>query len=271
MAQINSEGFRVQNIQLFQVDAFTDKVFHGNPAAVCLLDDWLNDELMQAIAVENNLSETSFIINSSDGFHIRWFSPNGEINLCGHATLAAGFVLFEEGLCHSSRIEFHSPGGNLGVSKQDDIYTLDFPKLGFIDLEKNEMITSLVDKKIIEAYESQYDLMLILNSEQDVASVKVDLNRLSKNKYRGLIVSATAQDYDFYSRCFYPKHHIPEDPVTGSAHCVLAPYWSNKLHKKKLHALQGSVRKGELFCQVHEDRVHLSGYCRWYLKGTLVI
>lgn len=261
----------MQNIQLFQVDAFTEKVFHGNPAAVCLLDEWLNDELMQAIAVENNLSETSFVIKSSDEFHIRWFSPNGEINLCGHATLAAGFVLFEEGLCNSSRIEFNSPGGKLGVSKQDDIYTLDFPKLNFELIEQTESITSLIDKKIVEAYESQYDLMLILGSELDVTQVRVDLNRLSKHKSRGLILTSTSEDYDFYSRCFYPKHHIPEDPVTGSAHCVLAPYWSHKLSKKKLHALQGSVRKGELFCQVSEDRVYLSGYCRWYLKGMLVI
>lgn len=260
----------MQNIEIFQVDAFTDKVFHGNPAAICLLPDWLNDELLQAIACENNLSETAFVIENSEGFHIRWFTPNGEISLCGHATLAAGFLLFELEKCQTDSVSFSSLSGTLGVKKKGELYTLDFPKLSFQACESGEL-TNLVDKPVLGRYVSELDYLILLAHERDVMAVQVDLNMLVNLPKRGLIVTAKSDDADFYSRCFYPKHHVPEDPVTGSAHCVLAPFWAERLHKNRLRAIQGGFRRGEVFCNVLADSVLISGYCRWYLKGYLVI
>lgn len=259
------------SIDFFQVDAFTDKVFHGNPAAVCLLDDWLNDELMQAIAAENNLSETAFVIKNENGFHLRWFTPNGEINLCGHATLAAGFVLFELRSDLGDRIDFHSISGQLSVLKHKERYTLDFPLLSYSKSATEEYLSSLLDQPILEAYDSELDYLVVLESSSHVANAQVDLKQLAKLPKRGLILTAKSTEADFYSRCFYPKHNIAEDAVTGSAHCVLTPFWSERLQKTQLHAIQGLHRKGELFCEVVKDRVFISGCCRWYLKGQLVI
>ncbi|VEG90191.1 phenazine biosynthesis PhzF [Legionella spiritensis] len=263
--------FAVDNIEIFQIDAFTDKVFHGNPAAVCLLDEWLNDELMQAIAVENNLSETAFIIEDKQGFHIRWFTPNGEINLCGHATLAAGFVLCELGKNKGNVIDFTSLSGQLKVVKKDDSYTLDFPCLSFREYEKPEMLAALVDQPVLGCYKSELDYLIQLPDEQAVLSAHVDLVTLESLPKRGLIITAASSDADFYSRCFYPRHNIAEDPVTGSAHCVLTPFWARQLGKSVMRAIQGSLRKGQLTCEMRDDRVLISGYCRWYLKGHLVI
>jgi PhzF family phenazine biosynthesis protein len=262
----------VDSIEVFQIDAFTDKVFHGNPAAVCLLTEWLNDELMQAIAAENNLSETAFIMEDSSGFHIRWFTPNGEISLCGHATLAAGFVLLNQEACVDNIINFHSLSGILSVQRKKDKYTLDFPKLNYIQSHSAENISALVDQPILEAYESELDYLVLLANESQVLNAQINLKSLMKLPKRGLIITAVSTtDADFYSRCFYPKHNIAEDPVTGSAHCVLAPFWADKLNKTSLRGIQGSLRKGEVFCEVKDSRVLLSGSCRWYLKGSLVI
>jgi len=259
------------SIEIFQIDAFTDKVFHGNPAAVCLLDDWLNDELLQAIAVENNLSETAFVIEDQHGFQIRWFTPNGEINLCGHATLAAGFLLFELGKCRTDTVYFSSLSGSLSVQKKEGHYTLDFPRLDFEEIIGGEQLTAIIDKPLIAVFNSELDYLVLLEQESDVLTAQIDLPALAKLPKRGLILTAKGNDADFYSRCFYPKHNIPEDPVTGSAHCVLAPFWAERLNKKHLRGIQGSFRKGEVFCEVLPDRVHISGNCRWYLKGQLVI
>ncbi|WP_058522966.1 PhzF family phenazine biosynthesis protein [Legionella birminghamensis] len=259
------------SIEIFQIDAFTDKIFHGNPAAVCLLSDWLNDELMQAIAVENNLSETAFVIETSNGFHIRWFTPKGEITLCGHATLAAGFVLFELGKCNGDIVHFSSMGGQLSVKKKADRFTLDFPKLAYSQIQATEPYEGLIDQNVLAFFESELDYVFLLHDENDVAQAQIDYRSLSLLPKRGLIITACAEGYDFYSRCFYPRHNIAEDPVTGSAHCVLAPFWSDRLHKTSLKAIQGSFRKGELWCEVSADRVYISGSCKWYLKGHLVI
>lgn len=265
------EGFVVLSIEIFQIDAFTDKIFHGNPAAVCLLSDWLNDELMQAIAVENNLSETAFVIETSNGFHIRWFTPKGEISLCGHATLAAGFVLFELGKCSGDVVHFSSIGGQLSVKKKSDRYMLDFPRLGYTQIHAPEQYETLIDQKVVEFYESELDYLFLLSDETAVALAQIDYRSLSLLPKRGLIITSAAADHDFYSRCFYPKHNITEDPVTGSAHCVLAPFWAERLQKNALKAVQGSLRKGELWCEVSSDRVYITGSCKWYLKGHLVI
>ncbi len=261
----------MHSIDFFQIDAFTDKVFHGNPAAVCLLDFWLNDELLLAIASENNLSETAFIIEDQNGFHIRWFTPNGEIGLCGHATLAAGFVLFELEKTQRDVITFHSLSGPLSVLRKKDKLTLDFPRLNYAISECSEMLASLLDQPIIEAYDSDLDYLVVLANDTHVQNAEVDLKNLLQLPKRGLIITSETNDADFYSRCFYPKHSITEDPVTGSAHCVLAPFWAEKLNKTSLRSIQGLQRKGELFCDVLEHRVFISGHCRWYLKGYLVI
>ncbi|KTD20106.1 phenazine biosynthesis PhzF [Legionella lansingensis] len=261
----------MQTIDIFQIDAFTDKVFYGNPAAVCLLNDWLNDELMQAIAVENNLSETAFVIEDKRGFHIRWFTPRGEISLCGHATLAAGFVLHELEKCTGDTVEFSSMSGPLAVRKKGECFTLDFPQLGFETSKIPEMISQVIDQSCLEIYDSDLDHMVLLADENKVLQAQVDLKALVKLPKRGLILTAKSAEADFYSRCFYPKHNIPEDPVTGSAHCVLAPFWADRLDKNVLRATQGSFRRGEIFCEVVKERVYLSGYCKWYLKGHLII
>ena len=261
----------MQRIEIFQIDAFTDKVFHGNPAAICLLKVWLNDELMQAIAVENNLSETAFVMEDKQGFHIRWFAPNGEIDLCGHATLAAGFLLFESGRNHAEQVSFSSASGQLLVRKIADRITLDFPSFAVYPLHSVPHLRDIVDQPILDVYDSDLDYLVLLANETSVLNAQVNLDRLVKLPRRGLILTASSNDADYYSRCFYPKHNIAEDPVTGSAQCVLAPYWAKRLSKKKLTSIQGSFRKGHVFCDVMDGRVHISGHCRWYSKGFLMI
>ncbi|MBA3536918.1 MAG: PhzF family phenazine biosynthesis protein [Tatlockia sp.] len=262
----------MQDIEIFQIDTFTDKVFYGNPAAVCLLSEWLNDELMQAIAVENNLSETAFVIEDElHNFHIRWFTPKGEVSLCGHATLAAGFALHELGKCKGNLVNFSSLSGPLTVMKKAECYILDLPRLSFGLSDTPEIIADLIDKPAIDIYEGDLDYLVLLADESKVLQAQVDLQALAKLPKRGLILTSGCAEADFYSRCFYPKHNISEDPVTGSAHCVLAPFWAERLNKNNLSAIQGSFRKGYLTCEVNEERISLSGYCKWYLKGHLVI
>lgn len=261
----------MDSIEIFQIDAFTDKVFHGNPAAICLLSDWLNDELLQAIAFENNLSETAFVMEDNNGYHIRWFTPNGEIDLCGHATLAAGFLLFQLEKCSTDTINFSSLSGALQVRRKGERLVLKFPRLNAEEMENAEELTGIIDKPAIAVFTSDLDYLILLANEKQVLHAQVNLTALRKLPKRGLILTSTCSEADFYSRCFYPKHNIPEDPVTGSAHCMLAPFWGERLHKKNLHGVQGSYRKGDVFCEVHDDFVYLSGYCKWYSKGHLVI
>ena len=261
----------MDSIEIYQIDAFTDKVFHGNPAAVCLISYWLNDELLQAIAVGNNLSETAFVMEDNDGYQLRWFTPKGEVSLCGHATLAAGFLLFELQRTNGDLVRFSSLSGELIVQRNGDMLTMDFPLLDFHNLKNQDICTRLVDKTVLAAFESELDYLFLLEDDRHVLAARVDLKALAALPARGLILTAKSQDADFHSRCFYPKHNIAEDPVTGSAHCVLAPFWSKRLSKQKLHGIQGSVRRGEVFCEVYQQRVLISGTCRWYSKGHLVI
>jgi PhzF family phenazine biosynthesis protein len=261
----------VDSIEIYQIDAFTDKVFHGNPAAVCLVSHWLNDELLQAIAVENNLSETAFVMEDGNGYQLRWFTPKGEISLCGHATLAAAFLLFELHRTRDDLIRFSTLSGELIVQRDEDRLTMDFPLLAYHPLALEDTLCRLVDKSIVAAFQSDLDYLFLLEDERQVLSARVDLKMLTNLPTRGLILTSKSDNADFYSRCFYPKHSIAEDPVTGSAHCVLAPFWSQRLSKKKLHGIQGSVRRGDVFCEVYQQRVLISGTCRWYSKGHLVI
>lgn len=261
----------MSSIEIYQIDSFTDKLFHGNPAAVCILEQWLNDELMQAIAIENNLSETAFVVADGDNFKIRWFTPSNEVSLCGHATLAAAFVLFELGKCSGNVLHFTSMHDNIEVVKKEGLYTLDFPRMSYQPSSCHQQLVDLLDQPILEAYDSELDYLVVLESEEAVINLKPDLDKLSQLEKRGLIVTAPGLSSDIYSRCFYPKLKIAEDPVTGSAHCVLTPYWSQRLSKNSLYAIQGLYRKGDLLCELKDQRVAISGSCRWYMKGHIQI
>lgn len=254
---------------IFQVDAFTSNLYDGNPAAVCPLEYWLDDTVMQLIARENNLSETAFIVPKDEHYEIRWFTPNTEVDLCGHATLASAFVLFELLKHQGKEIRFHSKSGVLTVKKEGALLQMDFPALPFTRIEPNSDLIEAIRVVPDEVYQSKFDLLCIFNDAMRVKQAKPDLNALANRSCRGIIFSAPGTETDIYSRCFYPGCDVPEDPVTGSAHCVIAPYWCARLNKEKIHARQGGNRQGELWCEVKQDRVILSGYSQLYLQGEI--
>lgn len=257
----------MERIKLFQVDAFTDKLFHGNPAGVCLLQEWLNDELMQAIAIENNLSETAFVVEKEHGYHIRWFSPNGEIDLCGHATLASAFVIFELNQT-ITELTFSSISGPLKVLKDNRFIEMVFPLLQY-ELISNHILDEFINQPIVATFRSPKDWLVILENEEAVKRAQVDQSRILSHEMRGFIVTSTSDDVDFYSRCFYPKHNIPEDPVTGSAHCLLAPIWAERLGKTSFIARQGVRRQGTIYCRLSDNNVLLRGECRRFMEGAI--
>lgn len=258
----------MKKMPIYQVDAFSSRLFEGNPAAVCPLAHWLSEDQMQAIAAENNLSETAFIVPKDGRYQIRWFTPNKEVELCGHATLASAFVIFEILQYKENQIIFDSKSGELIINKKNNLLEMSFPSLPFIKAPFSSL--QFINFKPSEIYESTFDLLLIFDNEDDIKEASVDLSMMSNLNYRGIILSAPAKNgADIYSRCFYPRYGVPEDPVTGSAHCVLAPYWSKRLDKKRIHAIQGLKRQGEIFCEVQNDRVLLSGSCQLYLEGNI--
>jgi len=257
-------------ISIFQVDAFTSELFCGNPAAVCPLENWINDNTLQSIASENNLSETAFFVNENDGYRIRWFTPTCEVDLCGHATLASAYIIFEEIDRTVTKIKFYSNSGELNVTRNSDLISLDFPSLPPKMSQNPENIYSAFNIKTNEVLEAE-DYLLIYESQEQIESILPDLNVLRDIDLRGVIVSSKGNDCDFVSRFFAPKYGIDEDPVTGSAHCTLIPYWSEKLGKKKLHAKQLSKRGGELFCEMKDNRVIISGKAVKYLSGEIEI
>lgn len=257
-------------IPIYQVDAFTDKLFAGNPAAVCPLGKWPDSAVMQNIAAENNLSETAFFVKEADRYHIRWMTPTNEVDLCGHATLASAFVIFhylEKGL---DRIVFHSRSGELIVTREGDLICLNFPA------NKPAPQTSpgtLLEVFPIAPQEVLFNrtFLLVFRSEAAVRQMKPDIKKLLEVPTFGAIITARGDSVDFVSRFFVPHAGIAEDPVTGYAHTLLIPYWAEKLHKKKLHALQVSQRGGELFCESLKERVKISGRAVLYLEGSIVI
>lgn len=261
----------MKELCLYQVDAFATSVFRGNPAAVCPLENWLTDQQMQAIAEENNLSETAFIVPDGNHYHIRWFTPNTEVALCGHATLASAFVVFEYLNHQGDTVNFESQSGPLCVKKYSDKLVMDFPALPFKQITPPTDFIAAIDVHPVEVYESTFDLLCIFRDEQDVRRAQLDLEKIARLNYRGVILSAMASETDIYSRCFYPKCDVPEDPVTGSAHCVIAPYWCSRLNTNHIHAVQGLKRQGTLDCEVTGDRVLLSGTCHLYMQGTIFI
>jgi PhzF family phenazine biosynthesis protein len=263
----------MKSIKIYQLDAFTDKLFSGNSAAVCMLDMWISDELMQSIANENNLAETSFVVPTGQDFEIRWFTPTVEVDLCGHATLASAFVLFNIHNYPCSLIKFHSPrSGLLTVEKNGDMFFLDFPtdKLEALTEEKN-LIERCIGIKPLELYKGKTDYIAIIDNEDLLQNLQPDLLEISKLKARGLIVTAQGNNVDFVSRFFAPQSGINEDPVTGSAHTSLLPLWSKKLGKNRLNAIQLSKRGGQLVCEYKNDRCLIGGKARLYLTGELTL
>jgi len=258
-------------IPIYYIDAFTDKLFSGNPAAVVFSD--INDtQLMQNIAAENNLSETAFIREEDGKYFIRWFAPSCEIDLCGHATIASAFVFFKYINPEASIFEVHSiKHGILKVSKEDEFLFLDFPKDDITLCENNDFLDGIINFKSIEAYKGRDDFLAILDSEDLIKNLEINFEMLKQIDSRGLIVSAKGTKYDFVSRCFFPDAGVNEDPVTGSAHTTLTPYWSKKLNKNKLHAFQLSKRGGVLFCEEKGDRVIIGGQAIQYLEGKITL
>jgi len=259
-------------IPIFQADAFTDKLFGGNPAAVCPLEEWLPDETMQKIAIENNLSETAFFVKNETGFKLRWFTPEYEIDLCGHATLASAHILFTQLGYQGDSVHFDTVrAGHLIVTKDGDKYVMDFPSRPAIHIEPPiGLAEALSEKQPLEVLRSR-DYFLVYETEDDIRDISPDFFALSKMDTVGVIVTAPGKDVDFVSRFFAPGTGVPEDPVTGSAHCNLIPYWAEKLGKSKLHAYQLSARQGELWCELKGDRVLISGNAVTYLKGEVYL
>jgi len=259
------------SVPIHYVDAFTDKLFSGNPAAVIFSD--INDEnLMQKIAAENNLSETAFIRNDSRNYHIRWFAPLCEIDLCGHATLASAYIYFKYINPESSQFKVQSlKNGVLKVTKKDDLLILDFPKDSLNKYDDKKFIEKIVNSKVIDLYKGRDDVLAIVEYENDIKDLNINLQLLNNLSARGLIVSARGVDCDFVSRFFAPSAGVNEDPVTGSAHTSLIPYWSERLNKTSLIAQQLSERGGVLFCEDKGDRVLIGGRAVEYLKGEINI
>ena len=254
----------------FIVDAFTNRVFAGNPAAVCVLNEWLNDETLLNIARENNLSETAFAVHEdNDHYRLRWFTPVTEIDLCGHATLATGYVILEHYNINIASVKFNTLSGELTVTRKNDLYEMNFPEYKFKSVEVTDAMEEALGVRPIDAVLSR-DLLMILDSEDAVKNLNPDFNKLCQ--LNGLIQSVTAigKDFDCVSRIFAPKIGIKEDPVTGSTHCLIAPYWAEKLGKKKLTALQASERTGILYCEVVDERVKISGKAALYSISNIL-
>jgi PhzF family phenazine biosynthesis protein len=256
-------------IPIFQVDAFTSELFKGNPAAVCPLDYWPEDGFMQNVAFENNLSETAFFVNTSDGFHIRWFTPVTEVDLCGHATLAAAAVIFEKLGYKLDRILFQSRSGMLTVSRKGEMYVLNFPTDKLNKTNTTDDLKLAMGLAPVDAYKGREDYLLVYENETQILEISPDFNSLKALTNRGVIVTAPGTDCDFVSRYFAPSAGINEDPATGSTHTSLAPYWSKKLNKSKLVARQISLRGGEMICEIKEDRVEIAGKVVFYMEGII--
>jgi PhzF family phenazine biosynthesis protein len=258
----------VKSIPLYHVDAFATEAFRGNPAAVCPLDAWLEDDTMQSIAAENNLSETAFFVPDREGYHLRWFSPAREIDLCGHATLASAFVLFERLKRDGDSVTFQSRSGPLVVRRDGDRLALDFPVRPAVRDEAPRELIAALGVTPLETWRSR-DWMAVLGSEDEVRALAPSIEKLKAIDAHAFIVTAPGRDADFVSRFFAPSVGVPEDPVTGSAHCTLVPYWSERLGKTRLRALQVSRRGGELHCELRGDRVIIAGRAVLFMEGTI--
>ena len=262
-------------LTIYQLDAFTNTLFRGNPAAIVPLDDWLSEETMQQIAMENNLAETAFIVPSAGDdidFGIRWFTPAIEINLCGHATLAAAWIIFNKMDFKKEQIVFNCQSGKLSVEKRGDVLHMDFPswKPERFNEYPDELLKALKLKEVVGVYKNR-DVLVELQNEGEVKKCAPDFSLLKETGFNVIITAPGSDGVDFVSRFFAPSAGIDEDPVTGSAHSQLIPFWAEKLDKKKMFAKQLSQRGGELECKWWGDRVTMSGQCVFYLQGEITI
>ncbi|MDD4109297.1 MAG: PhzF family phenazine biosynthesis protein [Prolixibacteraceae bacterium] len=258
-------------LKIFQIDAFAHEIFSGNPAAVVPLKEWLPVEVMQNIAMENNLSETAFFIKEQDRFHIRWFTPSTEVNLCGHATLASAHVIFNYLGYKENEIIFNSRSGILKVKMEGEFIILNFPVSGLKQTDLPENVEQGLGIRPIMCLKGREDLLFLFNNEEEIKSINPDFRVLKTFDMRGIIVTSASEKFDFVSRFFAPKEGIDEDPVTGSAHTVLIPFWSARLQKKELTARQISSRGGILKCWNMGERVEIGGKCITYLSGTIYL
>ncbi len=257
-------------LQLFQVDAFSSKIFSGNPAAICPLESWLDDSSLQSIAEENNLSETAFFVPKAAGYHLRWFTPASEVDLCGHATLATAHILFTK-LGHSAdEILFYTRSGELKVKQTNTMLTMDFPALQCEPCDPPEALIEGLGKVPREVFRGE-DYLVVYDNEQEIKNIEPNHIFLNQLDARGVGVTAKGSDVDFVSRFFAPKHGIDEDPVTGSFHCLLTPFWAQRLQKSRLKARQVSRRGGELICELLKNRVLLSGQCATYMEAQIYL
>lgn len=261
-------------VQIFHVDAFTDRPFHGNPAAVCPLENWLDDDLLRSVAAENNLSETAYFVPNGDAFDLRWFTPRQEVQLCGHATLASAFVLFNILQPERRSVRFETRSGPLSVTRSTDRVSMDFPALvTWVCSKPPEPLIRGLNRDVqdFSVYQLKDNYFVILNSEEQVRELRPNLALFEQLHPAGVCVTAPGCDCDFVSRYFAPSYGIPEDPVTGSTHCSLVPYWAERLGKKEFHARQVSERGGELWCALADHRVTIEGKAVLTIQGTLMI
>jgi PhzF family phenazine biosynthesis protein len=257
-------------IPYYQIDAFAGAVFRGNPAGVCLLEHWLDDSTLLAIAAENNLSETAFLVKKRQDYQLRWFTPEIEIDLCGHATLASAFVVFNYVDSSLDTVGFESKSGLLTVTRENDRLSMDFPSRKATSCPVPRALAKGVGAEPKEVLRAR-DYLAVFESEKQIQSMQPSLDKLRELDCLGIIVTAPGVHSDFVSRFFAPRAGIPEDPVTGSSHSTLIPYWSERLGKSELHAFQLSKRGGELFCKDLGDRVTISGTAVTYLEGTIIL
>ncbi len=257
-------------LPIYQVDAFASRVFTGNPAAVCPLEKWLEDATLQAIALENNLSETAFLVREGEGYRIRWFTPAVEVDLCGHATLASAHVVFQTLEPARRAVTFASRSGPLSVTREGELLRLDFPSRPPAPCEAPAGFVEALGRPPREVLRAR-DLLAVYETEAEVRSLAPDFAMLHRIGAFGHIVTAKGSNCDFVSRFFAPNSGVPEDPATGSSHCTLTPFWAKRLGKARLHARQVSSRGGELFCEDRGDRVWIAGRAVKYLEGTIEV
>lgn len=261
-------------LKIYQVDAFSSKIFGGNPAAVIQLSQWLSDDVLQNIAIENNLSETAFIVpvNGKSDYHLRWFTPSYEVRLCGHATLATAHTLWHHLGFEKNIVTFDTLSGELKVIRNENDYTLDFPTDNLVKSDdKIDAIHKILKTQPLEVFRGNDDFMAVLSSQQEIEALEPDFALLKTLGSRGLIATAKGDAVDFVSRCFFPEAGIEEDPVTGSAHTTMTPYWAEKLGKTSMIARQLSARKGELSCVFKGERVNISGAAVTYMIGNIYL
>lgn len=258
------------DIRFYHIDAFTNHVFAGNPAGVCFLEKWVDSAILQSIAEENNLPETAFLVQAGDDYELRWFTPRVEIDLCGHATLASAFAVFEYVNPRAGQVDFETKSGRLSVVRRGDLLMMDFPARRPEPCPAPDRIDEILGSPHSEILRSR-DLLVVYEEEEQVRRLKPDMAGVASLDCFAVIVTAPGDNSDFVSRFFAPRAGIPEDPVTGSSHCTLIPYWSERIGKKELHAFQLSERGGELFCEDRGERVAIGGRAVTYLSGTIRI